>query len=134
MFALKDQPHQLNPFNSLLDLLDKAEKDIRACGEDQDAEPTVISAKAKVITFIKTCINPEKIFLLHHQVTIDKHEHFDLLVVIPSTSTTSFSLYERVISMPNMENVSIDVSLHRSEVLQQQLTEGHLYYNIAAIK
>ena len=36
--------------------------------------------------------------------------------------------------MANMENVSIDVSLHKPEVIQQQLQEGNLYYNMVCNK
>ncbi len=129
-FYLKDFFY---PFNSLLDVLDKAGKEIQAFTQQPGEQPPA-AAQEKVVAFIKACINPEKIFLLHYHVTKDKHEHLDLLVVIPSTATTSFSHYERVISMANMENISIDVSLHRSEVIQQQLTEGHLYNNMACNK
>lgn len=115
------------PFNSLLDVLDKAGKEIQAFTQ----QPAPATAQEKVIAFIKACINPEKIFLLHHHVNENKQEYFDLLIVISSAVTTPFSHYEKVMAMANMENISIDVSLHKSEVVQQQLTEGFLYYNMA---
>ncbi len=122
----------LYAFNSLLDILDEGGKEIQSFELEKHHQP-LTTAKEKVVAFIKACINPEKIFLLHHDVK-DNHEHFDLLVVIPSTSATSFSQYEQVIAMANMENASVDVSLHKSEVIQQQLNEGHFYYNMVCNK
>ena len=85
----------------------------------------------KVIAFIKASLNPESIFLLHQSVDENKQEHFDLIVVISATSKTRFKYYEQVLTMANMEDIVINVSLHKAELLQQQLQEGHVYYSIA---
>ncbi len=126
------------PFNSLLDVLNVA-------AEEQQAHKAAIKATQqpavnklmsleKVIAFIKASLNPESIFLLHQSVDENKQEFFDLMVVIPAKSKSRFTYYEQVLTMANMEDIIINVSLHKEEMLQQQLNEGHIYYSIACNK
>src|SRR5690242_943388 len=125
------------PFNKLLDVLDMAAQELHAhaTAEKAKATPaTTLTPIEKVIAFIKAGINPHSIFLLHHCMKENNQEHFDLLVVIPATSKTSFTYYEHIITMADMEDVVITVSLHKEEVIQQQLKEGHIYYTLACSK
>ena len=126
------------PFNKLLDVLDIAAQEIHTheMAEKTKAMTVTINPTPieKVIAFIKTSLNPACIFLLHHFISNDNREHFDLLVVIPATSNTGFAYYEQLITMANMEDIIINVSLHKEEVIQQQLKDGHIYYSIACNK
>lgn len=126
------------PFNQLLDVLDMAAQEIHkhTVAEKANASPVSIDPTPleKVVAFIKASLNPACIFLLHHFINEDKQSYFDLLVVMPATSNTSFTYYEQVITMANIEEAVINVSLHKEEMIQQQLKEGHIYYSIACNK
>ncbi len=126
------------PFNQLLDVLDMAAQEIHkhTIAEKANASPVSINPTPleKVVAFIKASLNPVCIFLLHHFINEDNQSYFDLLVVMPATSNTSFTYYEQVMTMANIEEVVINVSLHKEEMIQQQLKEGHMYYSIACNK
>ncbi|MEP6683649.1 MAG: hypothetical protein ABJA35_10330 [Parafilimonas sp.] len=72
-------------------------------------------------------LSPSAIFLLHNNTDNNNKQYFDLLVVIPATSKTSFAYYEQVITMANIDDAVINVSLHKEEMLQQQLKDCHIY-------
>lgn len=125
-------------FNCLLDLLDKAATEINAfelaSAKNKTAIHESLSIKDKVIAFLTASLSPEKIFLLHHSIAQDNTEHFDFLVVLPESNQTSFSAYEEVISMANIEQAHVNVSLHKAATLYKQLEEGHLFYSIVCNK
>ena len=67
---------------------------------------------------------------VHDAINAENAAYFDLMVVIPDGAQTSFSYYEQVISMANIDGAVINVSLHQSAALHKQLREGHIYYSI----
>ncbi|MGN6352177.1 MAG: HEPN domain-containing protein [Parafilimonas sp.] len=128
----------LLPFNSLLDLLDAAAKEWQEYNmhnrlhELPEQQPP--ATKDKVIAFLAASLSPSALFLLYHNSDDNTHQYFDLLAVIPPASKTSFAQYEQVITMANMDDAVINVSLHKEEIIQQQLKEGHIYFSIACSK
>lgn len=126
------------PFNNLLDVLhtaaqEKTEYFYRKQAKEAGAV-LPLTTKEKVIAFLVASLSPSAIFLLHHHTDDDNKTAFDLLAVIPHTAQTSFAYYEQVISMANIEDAVINVSLHKEEMIQQQLKEGHIYYSIVCNK
>ena len=128
----------LLPFNSLLDLLDAAAKEWQEYNmhnrlhEQEKQQPP--ATKDKVIAFLITALSPSALFLLYHNSDDNTHQYFDLLALIPPASKTSFAQYEQVITMANMDDAVINVSLHKEEIIKQQLKEGHIYFSIACSK
>lgn len=128
----------LLPFNSLLDLLDTAAKEWQEYNmhnrlqEQPEQQPT--ATKDKVIAFLITALSPSALFLLYHNSDDNTHQYFDLLAIIPPASKTSFAQYEQVITMANIDDAVIHMSLHKEEIIQQQLKEGHIYFSIACSK
>lgn len=122
------------PFNNLLDVLEEAAQEKREHFFNEQMRETAIkqpiTTQEKVIAFVKASLNPQAIFLVHQSMNEDHQQLFDLLVVIPPSSKTKFTSYEQVITMANMEDVIINVSLHKAEVIEQQLQEGHIYYSM----
>ena len=122
------------PFNQLLDVLDTAAQELQThAAAEKATQPQTIhkpTPTEKVIAFVKAGLNPAAIFQLHHTVDENGKQFFDLLVIIPATSNTKFTFYEQVLTLANIEDVVINASLHKEEMLQQQLHEGHMYYSI----
>ena len=83
----------LYPFNALLDVLGQAGKEVDAFErKHQQQQQHAATTQEKVLQFIKATLSPEKIFLLHRYIAADATACFDLLVVVPETSKTSFYL------------------------------------------
>ena len=92
------------PFNALLGVLEQTDKEVDAFALQRKQPPPQATTTQEIgLQFIKATLSPEKLFLLHQYTAADATACFDLLVVIPETSKTSFTYYEQVMSMANIE-------------------------------
>jgi HEPN domain-containing protein len=88
-----------------------------------------------VIDFIVAAIQPEKIFLLCPQpVTNHDATYIDLLVIINNTCQTSFKEYETIIKLACINYSNVHFSIHQSNVIAAQISEGHIFYSVACTK
>ncbi|HEX8331134.1 MAG TPA: HEPN domain-containing protein [Segetibacter sp.] len=88
-----------------------------------------------IINFIVAAIQPERIFIVSPQPVSDHNAaYIDLLVIIADTCLSSFKEYETIIKLACINYSNVHFSIHQSNVIAAQISEGHIFYSVACTR
>jgi len=97
--------------------------------------PSKANSLKPIIQFLVSVISPAKIYLLnHHEDGQSNSEYTDLLIVISSKTTVSFTELEPILDIVYLKNQKVSCSLHNEGSVLEGLRNGHIFYSLNFIK